>query len=116
MPTPLFSTTKWPARTVGALSLVANPGDQAHLLVVTIKISAVPTTNENLTIMWHHGGVVGAYSVELLREDPAAEAIQNIVYLPESKLVIAASDTIEVAYANSDSNQIAAQITMEVGR
>lgn len=116
MAAPLFSATKWPARTVGALSLIANPGDQAHLLVITIKIDAVPTTNENLTIVWHHGGIVGAYSVELLREDPAAEAIQNIVYLPESKFIIAENDTIQVSYANSDGNQIAAQIVMEVGR
>lgn len=116
MPTPLFSATKWPARTASVLSLVANPNDQARLLVVTVRLGAVPTTSENLTIVWHHGGAVGAYSVELVREDLATEAVQNVVYLPESELVIDVGDTIEVAYANSDSNQIAAQITMEVGR
>lgn len=116
MPAPLFAAQKWPARTSGALSLTAIPGGQAHLLVVAIKVSAVPTTAENLTIVWHHGGGVGsAYSVELIREDLATEGIQNVVYLPESKLVILEDDTIQVSYANSDGNEIAAQIVMEVG-
>ena len=116
MAAPLFAARKWPTRTDGALSLVADPGGQAHLLVVVIKVSAVPTTSENLTIVLHHGGVVGsAYSVELVREDLATEGVQNVVYLPESKLVVLKDDTVQVSYTNSDGNTITAQIIMEVG-
>lgn len=116
MAAPLFAAQKWLARTGGALSLTATPSGQAHLLVVAIRVSAVPITAENLTIVWHLGGVVGsAYSVELVREDLATEGVQNVVYLPESKLVVTRDDTIQVAYANSDGNTVAAQIVMEVG-
>lgn len=116
MPAPLFAAQKWSTRTAGTLSLIANPAGQAHLLVVAVRVDTVPTAVENLTIVWHHGGVVGsAYSVELVREDLATEGVQNVVYLPESKLVVTKDDTIQVVYANSDGNTITAQVVMEVG-
>lgn len=115
MPVDLFSATKWKNIATSALSLIATPIRQAHLLAVAVKISAVPTTSENLTVVWHDLDST-SYSTELLREDPATESVQNIIYLPESKLVVGEGDTIEVSYPNSDGNTVAAQIMMEVGR
>jgi len=68
---------------------------------ITIHLSAVPTTSENLTITLD--ATDGAeYDTVLMSIDLSAYSQQDVSYQPDATLNLVAGDVVTVAYTNTD--------------
>ena len=80
-----------------AISLSTVPADDAYLDYVAYHGDAAATAPENLTVnhTMIEGGVYNIFTVNM-----GANAIQDLVYYPDTPTVLISGDTVQVAYPN----------------
>ena len=78
-------------------------------VAVLVKFSAVPTTSENLQIIFKskHGT---DYDVQLYSVDPSTDNLTQIVWFPDLPVPINKNDKIQVLYDNTDERTIGVTI------
>lgn len=99
----------------GALALSTAEAVRFRLVMVTLQLSALPTTSELLSITINKTAGA-AYDTVLDTIDPSVgpgPGLNNISYLPSGEVVCLANDQIDVAYTNTDGATFGAQIIIE---
>ena len=72
------------------------PGGNWKLHEVRIKLSAVPTTSENLV------ATIGGQDYYLIKEDPSTWSDPYLIYHPSCPHFINAEDYLKIDYTNTD--------------
>lgn len=97
----------------GAIALSTTMARKFRLTSVTCHFSAAPTTSEDFTVTLN-AAEGAAYDTVLVRKDPSAGAVVDIVYIPDGYgLILGAGDEIDVAYTNTDGRTYGLRIACE---
>ena len=96
-----------------ATSMTVPEGATYRLKSVSLKMSAAPTTSQDLTITLN-ANAGAAYDAVLYRFDLSVEAVTSLVWFPDEDLDLEAGDAIDVCYTNTDVRTYGVQITAEV--
>jgi len=101
--------------TAGAIdaSLAVPAGYVYRLVSVTVKMSAAPTTSENLTITLD-ANAGSEYDTLLYSLDLSAGSTTALAWFPDEPMLLEGGDAIDVAYANTDSGTFGVQITAQM--
>ena len=87
-------------------------GYHYRLVSVSCGFLTTPTTSENFTVTLDaHAGT--AYNVYLYVVDPAASAVDYLMWFPDEEVILEGGDQVDVAYANTDKAQYGCQITLK---
>lgn len=85
------------------------PAWGAEILRVCVHFSAAPTTSESLTIKIN--SILGAaYDTVIYTINPSTASDTDIVYQPTSPLVLASGDSLDIAFANTDTRTYGSSI------
>lgn len=95
----------------GAISTSLSAIRVAQILSVTVKMSAAPTTSENLTITLN-SVATGTYDTVLYSVDLAAGSTTSATWMPDQPLWLQPGDSIDVAYTNTDVGTYGVLISM----
>jgi len=97
--------------TTGAIALSATAIKATEFKHVSLKLSAAPTTSENLTITIN-ANAGAAYDILLYSVDLSSGSTTTMVWYPDEPLFLETGDSIDVAYTNTDTRTYGVQITM----
>ncbi len=103
---------------LGALSFsVTVPTGQWYELVsVTLKMSAAPTTSENFTLTLSANSGSN-YDTQIYALDLSSGSTTDLVFADGlsswRKLILGPGDALDVAFANTDINTYAVEVTMK---
>ena len=82
-----------------------------YLNSITVKLSAAPTTAENLTA--DINAIAGSdYDTRILSTDPSVGSVTSVLFIPDQPLLLAPGDQIDVDYANTDTGTIGVRVTL----
>lgn len=113
--TPIGTLVAYSATGAGALALSTTEAMRFRLVMVTLQLSALPTTSELLSITLNK--IAGAaYDTVLDTIDPSVgpgPGLNNISFFPSGEVICLANDQIDVAYTNTDGATFGAQIIIE---
>lgn len=109
----LYALKKFKRSVSGALVMVVTPRNDAKLVSVTAKFDTAPTTSEDFTIV-HRYADGGEYSTQLLVTDPSVASNTDIFWQPDNEHLVAKSDSIRIAFTNTDARKLSVMVTMEV--
>jgi hypothetical protein len=110
----MSSVYKFNSEGAGVIAATATvpPGQHYRLISVSCRWTAAPTTSEFFTITADlHAGT--AYDVLLYTVDPSVAATYSLLFLPDQEEIFEGGDAIDVAFANTDAQHWAVQITMK---
>ena len=104
--------------TAAALSLETTArtdfkGRSKRVLQIEVTFSAAPTTSENLTLTRNTPGPTQPVTVAF-STDPAATSATSILKVFEGGYMLGPDDEVTLAYTNTDTKTIDAEITVEV--
>lgn len=111
-----MSASVYKARATGAaaiaLSATVPVGSSYSLISVLCHFSAAPATSENLTVTLN--SVSGAaYDTLLYTIDPSTGSTTDILYQPTYPLIFQGGDSIDVAFANTDTRTYGIEVTLK---
>lgn len=85
-----------------------------RVMSLTVHFSAAPTTSENLTITLDANAGT-QYNTLIYSVDPSATSATDIVWYPDGwEWMLEGGDAVDVTFANTDANTVAAQLTFKV--
>ena len=94
-----------------ALSITVPESATYQLISVTMHADAAATTSENFTVTLDaNAGAV--YDTLLYSLDLSAASTVNLLWQPDSPLFLEGGDAIDVAFANTDTDEYGVQITV----
>lgn len=100
----------------GAVAIAASAtvpaGKTYRLQSVSCKFSAAPVTSESFTVTLN-ANAGAAYDTVLYSVDPSATSAASIYWLPSGKSLLEGSDSVDVAFTNTDTRTYGVQITLE---
>jgi hypothetical protein len=95
-----------------AHSLVVPSGATYRIVTVTLKMGAAPTTSENYTITLN-AKAGAAFDTQIYALDLSTGSTTDNIWFPDGyDLLLEGGDSLDVAYANTDANTYASQITV----
>lgn len=102
---------RWIIFGASAVGLSININIEYHMSLLQwhLKINAVPTTDEDFTII-KASGRAAEYDVELYRFSPAVENITDIIV--ECNWEFLPDDNLQIGFANTDTNNVAVEVIM----
>lgn len=95
-----------------AASFSVPVGHTYKLISVTLHMSAAPTTSENFTITLD-ANAGAPYDTLLYSLDLSVSSVTNLLWQPDTPLLLEGGDAIDVAYLNTDVGTYGVQITAE---
>lgn len=95
-----------------ATSATVPTGETYALISITVHFSAAPVASEALTVTLN-ANAGAAYDTVLYSLDPSSGSTTDIVYQPTYPLALEGGDSIDVAFANTNTNTYGLQITLE---
>jgi hypothetical protein len=101
--------------TAGAIahSLVVPAGVVYRIITCTLKMGAAPTTSENYTITVN-ANAGAAFDTQIYSLDLSTGSTTDNIWFPDGyPLYLEGGDALDIAYANTDANTYASQITVE---
>jgi len=93
------------------LTATVPTGRHYQLVSVSIALDAAPTTSENFTITLN-ANAGAEYDVLLYSLDLSVGSTTDLMWSPESDIILGGGDSIDVAYTNTDTGTYGVQITM----
>lgn len=109
-----FRTTTATALSLKTDTRGTDAGRSKRLLRYEVTFSTAPTTSENLTLTKNGQAAGDDPSAVLSSTDPSATAVTSAVEVWEGGYSLAAQDEVTLAYTNTDTRTIKAEIVMEV--
>lgn len=111
MTTSIFKTNATGAAAIAASATVP-AGQPMRLVSITVHFSAAPTTSELLTATLN-ANAGAAYDTVIYSVNPSTGSTTDILFQPNYPLYLEGGDSIDVAFANTDTNTYGVQITLQ---
>jgi hypothetical protein len=110
-------TFAYPFEGAGAISMTTTidrdfGGRQVELVALDVKISAAPTTAENLTVTLQSNRHTTVFDTVYFTEDPSASSATSILQIWEVPVPLELGDELVVAYTNTDGGTIGGKLVV----
>ena len=88
-------------------------GQTYRVMSISVHFSAAPTTSENLTFTLDANAGT-AYNTLVYSVDPSATSMTDLMWYPDGwEWMLEGGDAVDVTFANTDGNTVAAQLTFK---
>lgn len=111
-PDPVYATGTSTSST-GPIAMAVAPAALFRLLKIEIAYSSAPSSSESLTVI-NDAGDGPLYDVTIVSDDPSVSSATSYIETFGKGFEYEADDVIDIAYANTDNNDVNVRLSYEL--